>query len=70
MAKKNQICKIVGFVGATDSVLRRFFELGLLRGTTVKVVGSSLLRKVSLLEVRGYLLSVRTSLLEKIEVSA
>lgn len=67
--KKNQVCKIVSFCGECDGVLRRFFELGLSRGVKVKVVASSLQKKVFLLEVRGYLLSVRASLLSKIEVA-
>lgn len=66
--KKNQICKIVGFCGEFDGVLRRFLELGLSRGVKVKVVASSLQKKVLLLEVRGYVLSVRAKLLSKIEV--
>lgn len=60
--------KIKNFVGAQDGVLRRFMELGLCAGQDVKIVATSLMKKVFLIQVRGYLLSVRTSLLEKIEV--
>ena len=66
--KKNKSYKIVGFVGEPDAVLRRFMELGFSKGQTIKIVSSSLLKKVFLVEIRGYLLSVRTSLLSKVQV--
>ncbi len=48
--------------------MRRFFELGLTVGEKVKIVATSLQKKVFLLEIRGYLLSVRASLLAKVVV--
>ena len=66
--KKHESGKIVGFCGPIDGVLRRFFELGLTNGEKVRVVASSLAKQVFLLEVRGYLLSVRACLLAKVQV--
>lgn len=63
-----QVYKIVNFVGEQDGVLRRFMELGLCAGQKVKIVATSLAKKVFLIEVRGYLLSVRAKLLQKVEV--
>lgn len=67
IAKQNKTYLIVGFNG-NDSLLRRFLELGFTVGQKVKVVSSSLLRKVFLVEIRGYLLSVRRELLNRIIV--
>lgn len=67
-AKVGDNVKIVGFVGEDDRIFRRFLELGLLRGQVVKVHNMSILKKVVLLEVRGYVLSVRRSLLERVVV--
>ena len=69
-AEKNKIYKITGFCGEKDKVYRRFLELGFSLGQRVKVLEKSLQKKVFLIEVRGYVLSVRTSLLQKIEVSS
>lgn len=62
--------KIVGFDGEVDKVLRRFFELGFTIGQSVKVVSTSLQKKVFLVQIRGYLLSVRANLLSKVQVKA
>lgn len=67
-AKKNESLKIVGFVGEEDRIFRRFLELGFSRGEKVKVGFSSLANKVFLIEIRGYVLSVRRSLLERVMV--
>ena len=67
--KKNRVYKISGFVGEVDGVLRRFLELGFGLGQRVKIVSTSLQKKVFLIEVRGYVLSVRASLLSKVTVS-
>jgi len=67
-AKKNETLKIVGFAGEEDRVFRRFLELGFSRGEKVKVIYSSLANKVFLIEIRGYVLSVRRSLLERVIV--
>ena len=66
--KKNEVCKVVGICGECDAVSRRFLELGITKNIKIKVLAHSLLKKVSLLQVRGYVLSVRTSLLSKVEV--
>ena len=69
-AEKNKVYKITGFCGEKDKVYRRFLELGFSLGQGVKVLEKSFQKKVFLIEVRGYVLSVRTSLLQKIEVSS
>ena len=61
--------KILDFQGELDSVTRRFLELGLTIGQKVSIVSKSLAKKVFLIEVRGYLLSVRASLLERLVVA-
>lgn len=66
--KKNKQYKISGFDGEIDGVLRRFLELGFAVGQRVKIVSTSLQKKVFLIEIRGYTLSVRTNLLKKIFV--
>lgn len=67
-AKKGEVCKIVGFNGQFDRILRRFLELGLSRGQKVKIVSTSLQNKVVLIEIRGYILSVRRNLLDRVVV--
>lgn len=67
-AKKGEVCKIVGFNGQFDRILRRFLELGLSRGQKVKIVSTSLQNKVVLIEIRGYVLSVRKNLLDRVVV--
>lgn len=67
-AKTMQVYKIKGYIGKPDAVLRRFLELGLSIGEKVKVVSTSLQKKVFLIEIRGYLLSVRASLLSRVQV--
>lgn len=67
-AKKMKLYKIVGFSSENDAVLRRFMELGFTVGEKVKIVATSLQKKVFLIELRGYLLSVRVGLLSRIEV--
>ena len=66
--KKGEVCKIVGFNGQFDRILRRFLELGLSRGQKVKIVSTSLQNKVVLIEIRGYILSVRRNLLDRVVV--
>lgn len=67
-AKKMKIYKIVGFSANCDNVLRRFMELGFTVGERVKIVATSLQKKVFLIEIRGYLLSIRASLLDRVQV--
>lgn len=66
--RKNEICKILDFVGEPDRILRRFLELGFSRGERVKVLAYSMQNKVALIELRGYVLSVRSSLLGRVIV--
>ena len=66
--KVGQTVKIVGYACETDRIFRRFLELGLSRGQEVKVHKTSILNKVALIEVRGYVLSVRRNLLERVVV--
>lgn len=51
-----------------QNVRRRFFDLGFTCGQRIRKVRSSLLGKVILVEIRGYLLSVRSSLAKFLEV--
>ena len=67
-AKKMKLYKIVGFSSENDAVLRRFMELGFNVGEKIKIVATSLQKKVFLIELRGYLLSVRAELLHRIEI--
>ncbi len=67
-AKKMKLYKIVGFSSENDAVLRRFMELGFTVGEKIKIVATSLQKKVFLIELRGYLLSVRAELLHRIEI--
>lgn len=60
--------KIVGF--EEGELLQRFWELGFTVGQKVKIVSMSILKKVFLLEIRGYILSVRASLLSCVKVEA
>ena len=66
-AKINKVYKIVGYQNK-DKILRRFLELGFTVGQKVKILSTSLKKRVFLIEVRGYLLSVRANLLERIVV--
>ena len=50
------------------SVKRRLFDLGFTQGQIVKKLKSSLLNKVILIEIRGYLLSLRSKIADQIIV--
>lgn len=67
-AQLNKLYKIKKVAGGDIKVIRRFLELGMLSGQVVKVINKSILKKVYLVEIRGYLLSIKTSLLDFIEV--
>ncbi len=67
-AQLNKLYKIKKVAGGDTKVIRRFLELGMLSGQVVKVINKSILKKVYLVEIRGYLLSIKTSLLDFIEV--
>lgn len=66
--KKNITYKIVDFLGEADNVKRRLWELGFTRGQSVRVLEKSLLKKVLLVEIRGYVLSVRRATLSCVVV--
>ena len=68
LAERNKSLKIVGCVGAADGVTRRLLELGFTAGQRVKILATSIQKKVFLVEVRGYVLSVRASLLCRVQV--
>lgn len=65
-AKLNKYYKISHILGDNLKVVRRFLELGLVGGQKVRIVNKSILKKVYLIEIRGYLLSIKTSLLNYI----
>ena len=65
--KVGQVYKIKK-VGGDEKILRRFLELGFAIGVKIKIVSKSLQKKVCLIEIRGYLLSIRTNLLSEIYV--
>lgn len=68
-AKKSKTYTICGYkADDNDPILRRFLELGFSVGEKVKIVSTSLQKKVFLVQIRGYLLSVRASLLAKVQV--
>ena len=67
-AKPNKVYTIVGYQ-KNDAILRRFLELGFSLGQKIKIVSTSLQKKVFLVEIRGYLLSVRANLLDRIIVN-
>ncbi len=67
-ARKNTIYKIIGFNGEVDNITRRLMELGFIVGQKVKITSTSLLKKVFLVEIRGYVLSVRAALLCRVLV--
>lgn len=51
---------------AVDKIRRRLFDLGFTSGQYVKLVRKSLIGKVFLIEIRGYTLSIRESVAQKI----
>lgn len=58
--KKGALCNIVGIAeGSSIKIKRRLCELGLFSGEKVKILQRSALGKVMLIEVRGYVLSLR-----------
>ena len=67
-AKINHQYTIAGYNG-NDAILRRFLELGFSLGQKVKVVATSIQKKVFLIEIRGYVLSIRADLLDRILIN-
>lgn len=68
--KMGKTYKIIGIDEALAPKLkRRLFDLGLLSGHSIKVVRKSLLSKAYLIEVRGYTLSLRNTIVRAILVA-
>ncbi len=67
-AKKNVDYVIRGFNSEINPIIRRFMELGLIRGEKIKIISTSIQKKVFLIEVRDYTISVRAELLNCVEV--
>ena len=62
-AKRGVECKISGYENFLPiPVLRRLCDLGLTEGESVKVCSRSLLKKALLVEVRGYMLSLKADI--------
>lgn len=64
LRKSYKILKVEG----DEKVVRRFFELGIICGQTIKIINTSILKKVYLVEIRGYILSIKKDLLSYIFV--
>ena len=60
--------KIVEVLKSNDAISRRLLELGFVGGQVVKVIAKSLQKKVFLVEIRGYVLSVRAEILKRVRV--
>lgn len=67
-AKKNKTYVIVDYQNLSTKILRRLCDLGLTRGQTVVVASRSLLKKALLVEVRGYLLSLKADIAKGVKV--
>ncbi len=66
--KLNISYKIKSISGENEKVARRFLELGLIKGQAIKILNTSILKKVFLVEIRGYILSIKADLLSYILV--
>ena len=66
--KVNKTYRVVG-VNGQGKETRRLLELGIIAGQPIKILNKSSLKKVFLVEVRGYLLSVRASILKLVQVA-
>lgn len=66
--KVNKTYRVVG-VNGQGRETRRLLELGIIAGQPIKILNKSSLKKVYLVEVRGYLLSVRASILKLVKVA-
>ena len=68
-AKKGSWQTIEKVENGTQRQVFRLIELGFVKGQKVKVEAISFSRKVFLLQFRGMLLSVRSQLLQNVQVS-
>ena len=66
--KVNKSYKIVEVKGE-EKVARRFYELGIFSGQKIIILNKSPLKKVYLVEIRGYVLSIKSSLLGGVVVA-
>lgn len=66
--KVNKNYKIVEVKGE-EKVVRRFYELGIFSGQKIIILNKSPLKKVFLVEIRGYVLSIKSSLLGSVMVA-
>lgn len=65
--KVNKNYKIVEVKGE-EKVVRRFYELGIFSGQKIIILNKSPLKKVFLVEIRGYVLSIKSLLLGEVMV--
>lgn len=66
-AKVGEVCTISSVERGDGKILLRLCELGFSVGQRVRIVAKSAFKQATLVEVRGYLLSVRSSLLKSVE---
>ncbi|HIT62385.1 MAG TPA: FeoA domain-containing protein [Candidatus Caccovivens faecavium] len=66
--KVNKSYKIMEVKGE-EKVVRRFFELGIFTGQNIVILNKSPLKKVFLVEIRGYVLSIKSTLLGSVMVA-
>ncbi|MBQ8844627.1 MAG: ferrous iron transport protein A [Clostridia bacterium] len=67
--KINCYYKIKGFDKNLEyKICRRFCDFGITKGEKVRLKAKSLLRRVLLIEIRGYILSIKSSLAKYILV--
>ena len=69
--KKGQKCSIVGFdESITQKLKRRLLELGFLPNVEITVEQISFLNEVMLLELNGFLVSVRADIAKHIKIKS
>ena len=66
--KVNKTYRVVG-VNGQGKETRRLLELGIIAGQPIKILNKSSLKKVYLVEIRGYLLSVKASILKLVQAA-
>lgn len=60
---------LIDYIDTTNlAISRRLTELGFIEKTSLKIVQFSALRKTLLIEIEGYILSLRSSVAEMIKV--
>ena len=66
--KVNKSYKIMEINGE-EKVVRRFFELGIFSGQNIVILNKKTKKKVFLVEIRGYVLSIKSTLLNGVMVA-